>query len=176
MTVDTFRVQAGFVPACTADPDLFYSDDPEDADYAKSVCRRCPLRLNCLEGAMDRREAYGIFGGKDPAERGALTKKRNQHGPRSINADERRARVADLCDRMAPAKVAEILAVPVKTVYRDRASVGIARPYRSHAEVAGDVAGMYRGGASVPQIAARMYVSERTVNRWLRKLRTKAAA
>jgi Transcription factor WhiB len=52
-------------PPCTADPDLFFSDDPGDITAAKSACARCPSRLPCLRGAIERSETYGIWGGTD---------------------------------------------------------------------------------------------------------------
>ena len=57
------------------DPDL--ADDPEwaaaprndDTLLARYTCSICPIREACLQDALDRDEPYGIFGGKDPAER-----------------------------------------------------------------------------------------------------------
>lgn len=42
---------------------LFFSDDDIDIARAKAICRRCPLAAECLEGAVRRREAYGVWGG-----------------------------------------------------------------------------------------------------------------
>lgn len=36
---------------------------------AKAVCRRCPLQEECLTAAVDRGEAWGIWGGLEPKER-----------------------------------------------------------------------------------------------------------
>jgi len=55
------------VPACTrpdVDPELFFSDSKADIAFAKAICRRCPLQMACLQGAIARGEHYGVFGGR----------------------------------------------------------------------------------------------------------------
>lgn len=42
---------------------LFFSDDDLDVARAKAICRSCSLRTACFEGALARREAYGVWGG-----------------------------------------------------------------------------------------------------------------
>ncbi len=39
------------------------------ANYAKSVCARCPLITQCLLTAIHNKEEYGIWGGATPNER-----------------------------------------------------------------------------------------------------------
>ncbi len=41
-----------------------------------TICESCRLQTECLETAMQRPEPYGIWGGKMPAERAALRKRR----------------------------------------------------------------------------------------------------
>ena len=36
---------------------------------AKAICSGCPVRQECLDYALDSRQAYGIWGGKTPTER-----------------------------------------------------------------------------------------------------------
>ncbi|MEL6891447.1 MAG: WhiB family transcriptional regulator [Actinomycetota bacterium] len=43
---------------------LFFSDDDLDVARAKKICSTCLLRESCLEGALERREAYGVWGGQ----------------------------------------------------------------------------------------------------------------
>lgn len=62
-------------PACRDhDPELFFPDRSalEQEEKAKAVCRRCPLRWPCLEGALDRGEQYGVWGGFSEKERRKL--------------------------------------------------------------------------------------------------------
>jgi WhiB family redox-sensing transcriptional regulator len=49
---------------CTADPELFFAESPEDVEFAKALCRDCPVRLTCFAGAMERREPWGVWGGE----------------------------------------------------------------------------------------------------------------
>ncbi len=42
---------------------LFFSDDDLDVARAKAICRSCPLRVECLDGALTRNESYGVWGG-----------------------------------------------------------------------------------------------------------------
>ena len=43
---------------------LFFSDDDYDLARAKAICRPCGLSETCLSGAIEREEAYGVWGGK----------------------------------------------------------------------------------------------------------------
>jgi WhiB family redox-sensing transcriptional regulator len=49
---------------CTDDPELFFADAPEDVEAAKTLCQGCRARAACLEGALERREAWGVWGGE----------------------------------------------------------------------------------------------------------------
>lgn len=61
-----------------ADPDLFFSSDEGDREEAMRLCASCPVRLECLEHALDSREAYGIWGGTDEQERKRLLRRRRR--------------------------------------------------------------------------------------------------
>jgi len=41
---------------------LFFSDDDVEIARAKAVCRTCGLATSCLDGALERQEAYGVWG------------------------------------------------------------------------------------------------------------------
>lgn len=43
---------------------LFFSDDVIDIARAKAICSRCQLTASCLEGALDRAEPWGVWGGE----------------------------------------------------------------------------------------------------------------
>lgn len=43
---------------------LFFSDDEFDVARAKAICGRCGLAARCLDGALERVEPYGVWGGK----------------------------------------------------------------------------------------------------------------
>jgi WhiB family transcriptional regulator, redox-sensing transcriptional regulator len=44
--------------------ELFFSDQIPDILRAKQICSTCPLIVPCLDGALDRREPWGVWGGQ----------------------------------------------------------------------------------------------------------------
>jgi WhiB family redox-sensing transcriptional regulator len=44
--------------------DLFFSEEPDEIAQAKAICAGCPLAVPCLEGALERREPWGVWGGQ----------------------------------------------------------------------------------------------------------------
>ncbi|MFI1293366.1 WhiB family transcriptional regulator [Streptomyces sp. NPDC020792] len=62
------------------DPELFFPiGDSGPAllqiEEAKAVCRRCPLMESCLQDALERSEAFGVWGGTDEGERRRLKRR-----------------------------------------------------------------------------------------------------
>ena len=43
---------------------LFFSEELQDIARAKTICSECPAMLTCLEGAIARREPWGVWGGQ----------------------------------------------------------------------------------------------------------------
>ena len=43
---------------------LFFSEQIDDIARAKAICAACPVREPCLDGAMARREPWGVWGGQ----------------------------------------------------------------------------------------------------------------
>lgn len=43
---------------------LFFSEELQDIAAAKRICAECPVMVTCLEGALDRREPWGVWGGQ----------------------------------------------------------------------------------------------------------------
>ncbi|MEU7000820.1 WhiB family transcriptional regulator [Nonomuraea sp. NPDC046570] len=77
MTTTFFLGRTGRAACLDEDPELFFPISPEgpghaQANLAKAVCRRCPVRGACLDYALRTRQAHGVWGGTDPAERGEL--------------------------------------------------------------------------------------------------------
>ncbi len=52
------------VPCRLHDAELWFAESPADVERAKSLCQTCPVRSACLEGALDRREPWGVWGGQ----------------------------------------------------------------------------------------------------------------
>ncbi|GGQ34240.1 WhiB family transcriptional regulator [Streptomyces mutabilis] len=64
----------------TEDPDLFFpigTTGPAalQAEQAKAVCRRCPVREQCLRWALDTGQSIGVWGGTSEMERRALKRR-----------------------------------------------------------------------------------------------------
>src|ERR687886_467350 len=67
------------LPCRKFDPDLWFSDSPTDLELAKSLCGDCPLRVECLAGAVERAEPWGVWGG-EIFERGAVVPRKRPRG------------------------------------------------------------------------------------------------
>jgi len=52
------------LPCRVSDPELFFAESPRDVEAAKAMCLDCPLRQTCLDGALARREPWGVWGGE----------------------------------------------------------------------------------------------------------------
>jgi WhiB family redox-sensing transcriptional regulator len=74
------------LPCWAYDPDLFFAELPQEVEIAKSVCARCPLRDECLTGALDRREPYGVWGGQLVILGAVVAQKRPRGRPRKVAA------------------------------------------------------------------------------------------
>lgn len=58
------------------DPDLFFTETLAAVEEAKAVCRRCPVRLSCLDWAVETGQTGGVFGGATEDERRVLARRR----------------------------------------------------------------------------------------------------
>lgn len=63
------------------DPELWYPERADgtrgDTRAAKQTCGWCPVRLECLVYALERREPYGIWGGMTAPERRKILARKN---------------------------------------------------------------------------------------------------
>lgn len=48
--------------------DFFFSTEPTEKYQAKNLCFLCPARQGCLKWALEHRQIWGIWGGKDEGE------------------------------------------------------------------------------------------------------------
>lgn len=46
------------------DPELFFDPRPAVLEQTKQVCAPCPLKQECLAGAIQRAEPWGVWGGE----------------------------------------------------------------------------------------------------------------
>ncbi|MEV5100002.1 WhiB family transcriptional regulator [Streptomyces rochei] len=62
------------------DPEMFFPVGDSgmallQEEEAKAVCRRCPLTERCLQGALERDESAGVWGGLSEKERRSLKRR-----------------------------------------------------------------------------------------------------
>ena len=69
------------LPCHTADPELFFSEADLAIAEAKLLCGGCPVRTQCLEGAMSRAEPAGVWGGELFEDGKVIAKKRKAGRP-----------------------------------------------------------------------------------------------
>ena len=62
---------------------LFFSDENIDIARAKAICTRCALSASCLDGALEREEPWGVWGG-ELIENGRIVVDRRPRGRPSV--------------------------------------------------------------------------------------------
>jgi WhiB family transcriptional regulator, redox-sensing transcriptional regulator len=80
------NVPGGLDLPCTEDPELFFAEAPSDVEQAKALCQGCRARINCLEGALERREPWGVWGGELFLRGTIVPRKRPRGRPRKEDA------------------------------------------------------------------------------------------
>ena len=85
-TVFNVGVPSGLDLPCTEDPELFFAEAPADVEAAKALCRGCRARTSCLEGALERREPWGVWGGELLLRGTIVPRKRPRGRPRKEDA------------------------------------------------------------------------------------------
>jgi WhiB family redox-sensing transcriptional regulator len=72
----------GVAPCATADPEAFFPEREKGSPHseirmAKTICRSCPYKQECLEWAVSNSET-GIWGGTTAQERRALRRSKGK--------------------------------------------------------------------------------------------------
>ena len=62
--------------------DLWFAEQGDDIEQAKAMCQQCPLRVECLDGALRRREPWGVWGGEVLIDGVVVARKRGRGRPR----------------------------------------------------------------------------------------------
>ena len=63
-------------------PELWFAESPSDVEFAKALCLDCPVRALCLDGALERREPWGVWGGQLFLQGVVIPRKRPRGRPR----------------------------------------------------------------------------------------------
>lgn len=61
--------------------ELFFSEQLDDIARAKQFCAECPVKAECLAGALARREPWGVWGGQLVWKGRILAQKRRRGRP-----------------------------------------------------------------------------------------------
>lgn len=70
---------------CRTEPELWFAELPADVETAKSRCRECPVLAQCLAGALERREPWGVWGGELFVQGVVVPRKRPRGRPRKTD-------------------------------------------------------------------------------------------
>lgn len=79
---DAGGVDRELLPCRANDPELWFAESPADVEYAKALCVDCPVRSLCLDGALERREPWGVWGGELFLQGAVIPRKRPRGRPR----------------------------------------------------------------------------------------------
>ncbi len=81
-TEDIAQRSASALPCRVNDPELWFAEQPRFVEQAKELCRECPVLAECLAGAVDRREPWGVWGGELLVNGEIVARKRGRGRPR----------------------------------------------------------------------------------------------
>lgn len=96
------------LPCREYDADLWFSEQPTELEFAKSLCTDCPVRLACLTGALERHEPWGVWGGEIFEKGNVVARKRPRGRPRKDAALIEQAAEAELAARTRELAIAGV--------------------------------------------------------------------
>jgi WhiB family transcriptional regulator, redox-sensing transcriptional regulator len=70
------------IPCRENDAELWFAETPDGVEFAKALCRTCPAIAQCLAGALDRAEPWGVWGGQLFVQGVVVARKRPRGRPR----------------------------------------------------------------------------------------------
>jgi len=85
--LETVNIYTEGACAGRGDSDLFFSERPDELARAQVICEECPVRLECLEQALERGEEWGVWGGVIFWDGEAFYRKRGRGRPRKSDAE-----------------------------------------------------------------------------------------
>jgi WhiB family transcriptional regulator, redox-sensing transcriptional regulator len=80
--VDQSVIDESQLPCRVNGPELYFAESPSDVELAKALCQDCPVRAECLAGALERREPWGVWGGELFLSGAVIPRKRPRGRPR----------------------------------------------------------------------------------------------
>ena len=76
------QVEDELLPCRVNNPELWFAESPSDVEFAKELCQDCPVQALCLDGALERREPWGVWGGQLFLQGAVIPRKRPRGRPR----------------------------------------------------------------------------------------------
>jgi WhiB family redox-sensing transcriptional regulator len=73
---------------------MYFSEDELAVAEAKSLCGGCPVRAQCLVGALSRKEPAGVWGGELFEDGRVIARKRKAGRPTASEVAEREREAA----------------------------------------------------------------------------------
>ena len=73
--IDDERPWVIFGACRNVEGDTFFPVTKEETDAALAICATCPVRVECLEYALEARERYGVWGGMTEKQRRRLLRR-----------------------------------------------------------------------------------------------------
>jgi len=67
--------------------ELFFSEQLDDIAAAKAFCAGCPVKDDCLDGALTRREPWGVWGGELFVHGKVVAQKRKRGRPPKVRPE-----------------------------------------------------------------------------------------
>jgi WhiB family redox-sensing transcriptional regulator len=67
--------------------ELFFSEQLDDIAAAKAFCAGCPVKDDCLESALTRREPWGVWGGELFVHGKVVAQKRKRGRPPKVRPE-----------------------------------------------------------------------------------------
>src|SRR6476619_7293569 len=75
-------VDDALLPCRINNPELWFAESPADVEFAKALCQDGPVQALCLDGALGRREPWGVWGGELFLQGVVIPRKRPRGRPR----------------------------------------------------------------------------------------------
>jgi WhiB family redox-sensing transcriptional regulator len=75
-------VEDELLPCRANNAELWFAESPSDVEFAKALCQSCPVQAMCLDGALERREPWGVWGGQLFLQGVVIPRKRPRGRPR----------------------------------------------------------------------------------------------
>lgn len=105
LAADVFLRSREGIPCQQEDPELWFAEAPDDVEFAKALCGTCPVQQECLAGALERREPWGVWGGELLFAGAVVARKRPRGRPRkdaaAVHAQTLRAAEASVVEVLA---------------------------------------------------------------------------